>query len=126
MLLRREHEKLDNIYSGIRDMDKLPDAMFIIDQGKERLAIHEARLLGIPVIGVLDTNCDPDDIDFPIPGNDDAIRAIKLLSSVITDAVLEGRAGIDSLDETGEGPEAEASAPVGEEQAEEDTPKEEA
>lgn len=108
MLLRREHEKLDKIYNGIRDMDKLPDAIFIIDQGKERLAIHEARLLGIPVIGIIDTNCDPDDIDFPIPGNDDAIRAIKLLSSVISDAVLEGRAGIDSMDEAGEGPQAEA------------------
>ena len=110
MLLRREHEKLDKIYNGIRDMDKLPDAIFIIDQGKERLAIHEARLLGIPVIGIVDTNCDPDDIDYPIPGNDDAIRAIKLLSSVISDAVLEGRAGIDSMDETGEGPQAQAEA----------------
>lgn len=113
MLLRREQEKLNKIYSGIRDMDKLPDAIFIIDQGKERLAIHEARLLGIPVIGIVDTNCDPDDIDYPVPGNDDAIRAIKLLSSVISDAVLEGRAGIDSMDDEGEGPQAEA--PVQEE-----------
>ena len=99
MLLRREKDKLEKIFSGIRDMKKLPECIFIIDQSKEHLAIHEARLLGIPVIGIIDTNCDPDDIDFPIPGNDDAIRAIKLLSSVITDAIIEGRQGIDAMEE---------------------------
>lgn len=96
ILLQREKEKLERFYSGIRDMDELPDAIFIIDQNKEKIAIHEAKLLGIPVIGILDTNCDPDDIDYPIPGNDDAIRAIKLISATIADAILEGKAALDA------------------------------
>lgn len=113
MLLRREKEKLDKIFSGIRDMKNLPDCIFIIDQSKEHLAIHEARLLGIPVVGIIDTNCDPDEIDFPIPGNDDAIRAIKLLSSVISDAIIEGRQGVDAVEET-------EAKPVVEEEVEEE------
>ncbi|WP_459128756.1 30S ribosomal protein S2 [Guggenheimella bovis] len=96
ILLKREKEKLLRFFSGIRKMDKLPSALFIIDQAKEKLAIHEAKLLGIPVIGVIDTNADPDDITFPIPGNDDAIRAIKLLCATIADAVIEGRQGKDA------------------------------
>ena len=102
ILLQREKEKLERFYSGIRDMTKLPDALFIIDQNKEKIAIHEAKLLGIPVIGIIDTNCDPDQIDFPIPGNDDAIRAIKLLSATITNAILEGKAALEAEDEKGE------------------------
>mgnify|MGYP001342234453 CR=1 FL=1 len=96
MLLTREKEKLHRFYDGIRDMEKLPDAIFIIDQVKEKLAIHEARLLGIPVIGIVDTNCDPDQVDYPIPGNDDAIRAIKLFSNAMTNAVMEGLAARDA------------------------------
>ncbi len=96
ILLRREKEKLERFFSGIRDMEELPDAIFIIDQNKEKIAIHEAKLLGIPVIGILDTNCDPDEIDYPIPGNDDAIRAIKLLSATISTAILEGKAAMDA------------------------------
>lgn len=99
ILLRREKEKLERFFNGIRDMVELPDAIFIIDQNKEKIAIHEAKLLGIPVIGILDTNCDPDDIDFPIPGNDDAIRAIKLLSATISTAILEGKAAMEALEE---------------------------
>lgn len=99
ILLRREKEKLERFFSGIRDMNELPDAIFIIDQNKEKIAIHEAKLLGIPVIGILDTNCDPDEIDYPIPGNDDAIRAIKLLSATISTAILEGKAAMDAEEE---------------------------
>ncbi len=99
MLLTREKEKLHRIYDGIRDMDQLPDAVFVIDQVKEKLAIHEARLLGIPVIGIVDTNCDPDQVDYPIPGNDDAIRAIKLFSNAMTNAVIEGKAAMEAEDE---------------------------
>lgn len=92
--LRRKKEKLQKFYNGIRDMEELPDALFIIDQSMEQIAIHEARLLGIPVVGLIDTNCDPDMIDYIIPGNDDAIRAIKLLTSVITNAVVEAKEGL--------------------------------
>ncbi|MDI9472307.1 MAG: 30S ribosomal protein S2 [Tissierellia bacterium] len=99
MLLTREKEKLHRIYDGIRDMDQLPDAVFVIDQVKEKLAIHEARLLGIPVIGIVDTNCDPDQVDYPIPGNDDAIRAIKLFSNAMTNAVIEGKAAMEAEDD---------------------------
>lgn len=99
ILLRREKEKLERFFNGIRDMVELPDAIFIIDQNKEKIAIHEAKLLGIPVIGILDTNCDPDDIDYPIPGNDDAIRAIKLLSATISTAILEGKAAMEASQE---------------------------
>lgn len=99
MLLTREKEKLQRFYNGIREMDKLPDAIFIIDQVKEKLAIHEARLLGIPVIGIVDTNCDPDQVDYPIPGNDDAIRAIKLFSNAMSNAVIEGQAARDAQDD---------------------------
>lgn len=99
ILLQREKEKLERFYSGIREMDKLPDALFIIDQNKEKIAIHEAKLLGIPVIGIIDTNCDPDQIDYPIPGNDDAIRAIKLLSATMANAILEGKAALEAEDD---------------------------
>jgi len=90
--LRREYEKLARNLGGIRDLDKLPEAIYILDTKKEEIAVREARKLGIPIIAVLDTNCDPDDVDFGIPGNDDAIRSGALLTRVIADAVIEGKA----------------------------------
>jgi small subunit ribosomal protein S2 len=94
--LDKERGRLDKTLSGIKSMDRLPQAVFVIDPQKERIAVAEANKLGIPVIGVVDTNCDPEPIDFPIPGNDDAIRAIKLFSSRFADAIIEGRAIWDS------------------------------
>ena len=90
LTLDRERVKLDRTLGGIRDMAKLPSAVWVIDSNKEHIAVGEARKLGIPVISILDTNCDPDEIDFPIPGNDDAIRSVTLLTRVIADAVAEG------------------------------------
>ncbi len=89
--LEREMEKLNNALMGIKGMEHLPSTVFVIDPKKERIAVREARRLGIPVVAVVDTNCDPDEIDFPIPGNDDAIRAIRLITSRLADAILEGR-----------------------------------
>ncbi|HEY0400812.1 MAG TPA: 30S ribosomal protein S2 [Blastococcus sp.] len=88
--LRREKEKLEKTLGGIRDMPKTPQAVWIVDTKKEHLAVDEARKLRIPVIGILDTNCDPDEVDFAIPGNDDAIRSVSLLTRVLADAVAEG------------------------------------
>jgi small subunit ribosomal protein S2 len=90
--LRREYEKLSRNLGGIRDLDRLPEAIYILDTKKEEIAVREARKLGIPIIAVLDTNCDPDDVDFGIPGNDDAIRSGALLTRVIADGVIEGKA----------------------------------
>jgi small subunit ribosomal protein S2 len=89
--LRREREKLERNLSGIQDLDRVPDAVFIIDTKKEHIAVTEARKLGIPVIAIVDTNCDPDEVDFVIPGNDDAIRSVTLVARVIADALREGR-----------------------------------
>lgn len=91
--LRNEGERLEKYLGGIREMNKLPAALFIVDPKKERIAIAEARKLGIPIVAIVDTNCDPDEIDFPIPGNDDAIRAIRLLSQIMANAIIEGRQG---------------------------------
>lgn len=91
--LLHERDKLEKNLGGIKDMKRLPAAIFIVDPRKERIAIAEARNLGIPIIAIVDTNCDPDEIDYVIPGNDDAIRAVKLITSKIADAVLEGRQG---------------------------------
>ena len=88
-----EIEKLEKYLGGVKDMHKLPGALFIVDTRKERNAIAEAHKLGIPVVAIADTNCDPDEIDYVIPGNDDAIRAIKLISSIMANAVLEGKQG---------------------------------
>ena len=88
-----EREKLEKNLGGIREMKKLPGAMFIVDPRKERIAVAEARKLNIPIVAIVDTNCDPDEIDYVIPGNDDAIRAIKLISSIMANAVLEGKQG---------------------------------
>ena len=88
--MKRERDKLDKTLGGIRDMSRTPSAIWIVDTKKEHLAVEEARKLRIPIIGILDTNCDPDEVDFPIPGNDDAIRAVSLLTRVVADAVAEG------------------------------------
>ncbi|HEX3000510.1 MAG TPA: 30S ribosomal protein S2 [Armatimonadota bacterium] len=89
--LREEKDKLERILGGIKDMPKLPGAIFIVDLRKEHIAVQEARKLGIPVVAIVDTNCDPDEVDYVIPGNDDAIRAIRLMTSKMAEAVLEGR-----------------------------------
>ncbi len=91
--LRGEIQKLVKYLGGVKDMNRLPGALFIVDPRKERNAIAEARKLGVPIVAIVDTNCDPDEIDYPIPGNDDAIRAIKLISQTMANAVLEGRQG---------------------------------
>ncbi|MCL6636869.1 MAG: 30S ribosomal protein S2 [Alicyclobacillus sp.] len=91
--LRKEMERLEKFLGGIKGMTKLPGALFVIDPRKERIAVSEARKLGIPIVAIVDTNCDPDEIDVVIPGNDDAIRAVKLLTGKMADAVLEGRQG---------------------------------
>lgn len=102
MKLQFEIEKLEKYLGGVKDMKRLPGALFVIDPRKERNAIAEARKLGIPIVAIVDTNCDPDEIDYPIPGNDDAIRAIKLISQTMANAVIEGRQGeqLDVTDET--------------------------
>jgi small subunit ribosomal protein S2 len=105
--LRREYEKLERNLGGIRDLDRLPDAIYILDTRKEEIAVREARKLGVPIVAVLDTNCDPEEVDFGIPGNDDAIRSGALLTRIIADAAIEGR----SMRPEGEGgPSAEEAA----------------
>lgn len=91
--LRALEEKLEKFLGGIKDMKGMPAAMFVVDPKKEKIAVREAAILGIPVIGIVDTNCDPDDVDFVIPANDDAIRAVRLITSKMADAVIEGRQG---------------------------------
>jgi len=107
--LQHEREKLEANLGGIREMKKLPGALFVVDPRKEHIAVAEARTLGIPIVGIVDTNCDPDEIDYVIPGNDDAIRAVKLISSRLADAVLEGRQG--AQDAASEAEEVEDSEP---------------
>ncbi len=91
--LRHETERLEKFLGGIKDMNGLPDVLFVVDPRKEKIAVKEAKILGIPVVGIVDTNCDPDEIDYVIPGNDDAIRAVKLLTATMANAVLEGKQG---------------------------------
>ena len=105
-----EMAKLEKYLGGVKDMKKLPGALFIVDTRKERNAIAEAHKLGIPVVAIADTNCDPDEIDYPIPGNDDAIRAIKLLASVMANAMIEGKQGEVTEDAAAEKAEGEAEA----------------
>jgi small subunit ribosomal protein S2 len=100
--LDREREKLEKALIGIKAMESLPSAVFIIDPRKEDIAVAEARRLGIPIVAIVDTNCDPTGIDFPIPGNDDAIRAVRLITSRIADAVLEGRGTLAKDESEGE------------------------
>ena len=104
--LKYIQEKLEKNLGGIKEMKKLPSCMFVVDPRKEHIAVQEARCLNIPIVAIVDTNCDPDDVDYVIPGNDDAIRAVKLIASKIADAVIEGKQGEQS--------EAEAEAPVAE------------
>jgi len=105
--LRHEMEKLERFLGGIKNMKKLPDALFIVDPRKERIAVAEARRLHIPIVAIVDTNCDPDEIDVVIPANDDAIRAVKLLTSKMADAIIEGQQGsLDEVEEAGEAVEA--------------------
>lgn len=90
---QKEMDRLEKNLGGIKDMEKLPDVLFVVDPGEESIAVHEARILGIPVVAIVDTNCDPDDVDLAIPGNDDAIRAVKLMTTIIADAVVEANQG---------------------------------
>ncbi|MDO4176097.1 MAG: 30S ribosomal protein S2 [Bacillota bacterium] len=122
--LRAEHDKLDKNLGGIKEMKGMPGAIFVVDPKKEKIAVAEAKTLGIPVIGIVDTNCDPDDVDYIIPANDDAIRAVKLIAGCMADAVIEAKQG-ESFDES-EPEEApveeavEAEAPAEEEVKEEE------
>ena len=105
--LRHERERLEKFLGGIKDMNGLPDVMYVVDPKKENIAVKEAQKLGIPIVGILDTNCDPDELDFPIPGNDDAIRAVKLITETMANAVLEGKQGAqDHAEEEAEAAEA--------------------
>lgn len=99
LILKRERKRLEKFLGGIKDMTELPQALFIVDPRKENIAVAEAKKLGIPIIAIVDTNCDPDEIDYVIPGNDDAIRAVKLITEKIADAVIEGRQGEQLEDE---------------------------
>ncbi|MGE5481468.1 MAG: 30S ribosomal protein S2 [Bacteroidota bacterium] len=108
--LQQEREKLAKYLSGIRDMTELPDAIFIVDPRKERIAVSEARKLHIPIVAIVDTNCDPDEADHVIPGNDDAIRAVRLITSKMADAVIEGREGLEVAPPVQEGEAAPATA----------------
>ena len=101
-VLRHEMDRLQKYLGGIEEMKKLPGALFIVDPRKERIAVAEARKLNIPIVAIVDTNCDPDEIDYVIPGNDDAIRAVRLLTSTMADAVQEGQQGEGSETEKGE------------------------
>ena len=94
--LNAQRDKLEKYLGGIKEMKKLPAAMFVVDPRKEKIAIAEAKKLGIPVVAIVDTNCDPDEVDYVIPGNDDAIRAVKLIASTIANAIIEGRQGQDA------------------------------
>ena len=108
--LNHEIEKLEKFLGGIKEMKKLPGALFIVDPRKEKIAVAEAHKLGIPIVAIVDTNCDPDEVDYVIPGNDDAIRAVKLIASTMANAIIEGRQGEENA--------AEEEAAAGEETAE--------
>ena len=97
--LKNQRDKLEKNLGGIKDMKELPGVMFVVDPRKEKIAISEAKKLGIPVVAIVDTNCDPDEVDYVIPGNDDAIRAVKLIASTISNAIIEGRQGEDAVAE---------------------------
>ncbi|MDD3920986.1 MAG: 30S ribosomal protein S2, partial [Eubacteriales bacterium] len=108
--LNAEREKLEKNLGGIKDMKKLPGAMFVVDPRKEHIAVLEARTLKIPIVAIVDTNCDPDEVDYVIPGNDDAIRAVKLIAAKMADAVLEGHQGeqMNDADDAADAEEPEA------------------
>ena len=106
--LKKEQEKLEKNLGGIKDMKEVPDMIFIVDPRKERICVQEAHTLGIPLVGIADTNCDPEELDFVIPGNDDAIRAVKLIVSKMADAVIEAKQGTTEVDVEVEAEEVEA------------------
>ncbi len=106
--LKGEMEKLEKFLGGIKDLKRIPGAMFVVDPRKERIAIAEAKRLNIPVVAIVDTNCDPDEVDYVIPGNDDAIRAVKLIAGAMADAILEGRQGEQLAEKVNETDEEEA------------------
>ena len=110
--LELEKEKLEKNIGGITKMKKPPEAIFVVDPNKEKIAVAEAHRLGIPIVAIVDTNCDPDEVDFVIPGNDDAIRAVKLIAGAMADAVIEGRQGADAADTADDAENAEAPAEV--------------
>ena len=93
ILLKKEMDKLEKNLGGIKEMEEVPDVIFVVDPKKEHIAVKEARKLGLPIVGLVDTNCDPNDVDYVIPGNDDAIRAVKLITDVLANAVIEGKQG---------------------------------
>ena len=115
--LIHEREKLEKNLGGIKDMRALPQAMFVVDPRKEHIAIREARALGIPIVGICDTNCDPDELDYVIPGNDDAIRAVKLIAGKMADAIIEGRQGEQMDEEPVEAAEVELTEEEAEQEA---------
>ncbi len=117
--LAAEADKLEKYLGGIKDMKGMPGAIFVVDPKKERIAVKEARILGIPVVGIVDTNCDPDDVDYIIPANDDAIRAVKLITSCMADAIIEAKQG-ESFQEAPEEAPAEAEEAEAEEAADEE------
>ncbi len=121
---RAEMEKLEKNLGGIKDMNRVPAAIFIVDPRKERIAVLEAKKLGIPIVAIVDTNCDPDEVDYVIPGNDDAIRAVKLIASKIADAVLEGKQGEQDEDISQDEPEQEETAVEEAEKTEEEQKEE--
>ncbi len=112
IILKKEMEKLEKNLGGIKEMNELPGVIFLVDPKKERIAILEAKKLGIPVVGLVDTNCNPEELDYPIPGNDDAIRAVKLIADVIANAVIEGKQGESFELETTEEAEAEEATSI--------------
>ena len=105
--IKKEWEKLEKNLGGIKDMKKLPDLIYIVDPKKEKICVQEAHSLGIPIIGIADTNCDPEELTYVIPGNDDAIRAVKLITSTIADAVIEGNQGVEVAEASEEAAEVE-------------------
>ena len=117
---QKEMDKLERNLGGIKEMEELPDVLFVVDPGEEAIAVHEAKILGIPVIAIVDTNCDPDEIDVPIPGNDDAIRAVKLITSIMADAVIEANQGSEFDPSEDDFEEEEETEEVNEEEVEEE------
>jgi small subunit ribosomal protein S2 len=124
LMMSRQKDKLNEYFGGIRNMKKLPDMLFVLDAVKEHIAVQEARCLGIPVVAPLDTNCDPDVITYPIPGNDDAIRSIQLFCKEMAEAINEGKALRNGGSDEAEGDTEEAEAPAEELVAEETTTEE--
>ena len=120
-----EADKLEKYLGGIKDMKGMPGAIFVVDPKKERIAVKEARILGIPVVGIVDTNCDPDDVDYIIPANDDAIRAVKLITSCMADAIVEAKQGESFQEAPAEAPAEEAAEAVEAEAAETEAAEEE-